>query len=90
MFKYPYTNDNSELSFQHYASRAGHHAVCELLLNHGACTNSQTHGGTTALHRAAYCGHINIIKLLLKHEADPSLTDDDGTTPLHKVNDVQL
>lgn len=71
--------------FQHYASRAAHQPVCELLLDRGACANSQTHGGATALHRAAYCGHINIIKLLLKHGADPGLTDDDGSTPLHKV-----
>lgn len=70
---------------QHYASRAAHQSVCELLLDHDACPNCQTHGGATALHRAAYCGHISIVKLLLKHQADPGLTDDDGSTPLHKV-----
>lgn len=59
--------------------------MCELLLHYGACANSQTHGGATALHRAAYCGHTSITKLLLKHGADPGLTDDDGSTPLHKV-----
>ncbi|KAI5094746.1 ankyrin repeat domain-containing protein 39 [Silurus meridionalis] len=70
---------------EHYASRAAHQQVCELLLDYGACANSQTHGGATALHRAAYCGHISIIKLLLEHRADPRLTDDDGSTPLHKA-----
>lgn len=74
---------------QHYASRAAHQPVCELLLDHGACANSQTHGGATALHRAAYCGHINIVQLLLKHGADPGLTDDDGSTSLHKVKHDQ-
>ncbi|XP_062854713.1 ankyrin repeat domain-containing protein 39 [Trichomycterus rosablanca] len=81
----PNQKDQAGYTALHFASRAGHQAVCELLLDQGACTNFQTNGGTTALHRAAYCGHIGIIKLLLKHEGDPSLTDDDGSTPLHKA-----
>ncbi|KAK1787079.1 hypothetical protein P4O66_017452 [Electrophorus voltai] len=70
---------------RHYASRAGHLPVCELLLAHGACTNSRTHGGATPLHRAAYCGRLAVARLLLDHGADPSLADDDGSTPLHKA-----
>ncbi|XP_072538515.1 ankyrin repeat domain-containing protein 39 [Salminus brasiliensis] len=81
----PNIRDQASYTALHYASRAGHQSVCELLLGHGACANSQTRGGATALHRAAYCGHLAIIKLLLTHGADPSLTDDDGSTSLHKA-----
>ncbi|MCI4381206.1 hypothetical protein PGIGA_G00248970 [Pangasianodon gigas] len=81
----PNMKDQAGYTALHYASRAAHLPVCELLLDHRACANSQTHGGATALHRAAYCGHVSIAKLLLKHRADPGLTDDDGSTPLHKA-----
>ncbi|XP_049342091.1 ankyrin repeat domain-containing protein 39 [Astyanax mexicanus] len=81
----PNIRDQSGYTALHYASRAGHQSVCELLLDQGACANSQTRGGATALHRAAYCGHLAIIQLLLTHRADPSLTDDDGSTSLHKA-----
>ncbi|MGH0149348.1 UNVERIFIED_CONTAM: hypothetical protein FKN15_015114 [Acipenser sinensis] len=72
----------------HYASRAGCLAVCELLLEHGACANSQTRGGATPLHRAAYRGHLGVVRLLLSQGAEPGTCDDDGSTPLHKVRET--
>uniref|UniRef100_A0A8C7TSS7 SOCS box domain-containing protein n=1 Tax=Oncorhynchus mykiss TaxID=8022 RepID=A0A8C7TSS7_ONCMY len=49
-----------------------HDHFCKFLLWGGACTNPQTPGGATPLHRSAYCG------------ADPQLCDYDGSSPLHK------
>lgn len=72
-------------SLQHYASRNGHYAVCQFLLESGANCDAQTHGGATALHRASYCGHTEIARLLLSHGSNPRLVDDDGMTSLHKV-----
>lgn len=74
---------------QHYASRSGHLAVCEFLLEKGACASPQTQGGATPLHRSAYCGHLDVVRLLLHHRADPMLCDDDGASPLHKVQSYQ-
>ncbi|XP_034615414.1 ankyrin repeat domain-containing protein 39 [Trachemys scripta elegans] len=70
---------------QHYASRNGHGAICQFLLQSGARCNAQTHGGATALHRASYCGHVDVARLLLAHGADPGIADDDGMTSLHKA-----
>lgn len=72
-------------SLQHYASRNGHYAVCQFLLESGAKCDAQTRGGATALHRASYCGHTEIARLLLSHGSNPRLVDDDGMTSLHKV-----
>nr|KAF6301263.1 ankyrin repeat domain 39 [Pipistrellus kuhlii] len=69
----------------HYASRNGHYAVCQFLLESGAKCDAQTRGGATALHRASYCGHTEIARLLLSHGSNPRLVDDDGMTSLHKV-----
>ncbi|XP_056102869.1 ankyrin repeat domain-containing protein 39 [Rhinichthys klamathensis goyatoka] len=81
----PNMRDQAHYTALHYASRAGHLSVCELLLDSGACVNAQTRGGATPLHRASYCGHHSVLKLLLDRGADPCLTDDDGSTPLHKA-----
>ncbi|KAM9584853.1 LOW QUALITY PROTEIN: ankyrin repeat domain-containing protein 23-like [Trichechus inunguis] len=69
----------------HYASRNGHYAVCQFLLESGAKCDAQTHGGATALHRASYCGHTEIARLLLSYGSDPQLVDGDGMTSLHKL-----
>ncbi|XP_039530860.1 ankyrin repeat domain-containing protein 39 [Pimephales promelas] len=81
----PNMRDQAHYTALHYASRAGHLSVCELLLDSGASVNAQTRGGATPLHRASYCGHHCVLKLLLDRGADPCLTDDDGSTPLHKA-----
>ncbi|XP_051510231.1 ankyrin repeat domain-containing protein 39-like isoform X1 [Myxocyprinus asiaticus] len=83
----PNMRDQANYTALHYAGRAGHLSVCELLLDYGACANVQTRGGATPLHRAAYCGHHSVVKLLLHYSADPCLTDDYGATPLHKAAD---
>nr|XP_032646244.1 ankyrin repeat domain-containing protein 39 [Chelonoidis abingdonii] len=70
---------------KHYASRNGHGAICQFLLQSGARCNAQTHGGATALHRASYCGHVDVARLLLAYGADPGIADDDGMTSLHKA-----
>ncbi|XP_051691834.1 ankyrin repeat domain-containing protein 39 isoform X2 [Oryctolagus cuniculus] len=75
----------SQDATQHYASRNGHYAVCQFLLESGAKCDAQTHGGATALHRASYCGHTEIARLLLSHGCNPRLVDDDGMTSLHKA-----
>ncbi|KAK2501350.1 hypothetical protein MC885_012005, partial [Smutsia gigantea] len=58
---------------EHYASRNGHYAICQFLLESGAKCDAQTHGGATALHRASYCGHTEIAQLLLSHGSNPRL-----------------
>ncbi|XP_064428642.1 ankyrin repeat domain-containing protein 39 isoform X3 [Mirounga angustirostris] len=80
----PSQPDSAGYTALHYASRNGHYAVCQLLLESGAKCDAQTHGGATALHRASYCGHTEIARLLLSHGSNPRLVDDDGMTSLHK------
>ncbi|XP_049640807.1 ankyrin repeat domain-containing protein 39 [Suncus etruscus] len=81
----PSQPDSAGYTPLHYASRNGHYAVCQFLLESGAKCDAQTHGGATALHRASYCGHTDIARLLLSHGSDPRLVDDDGMTSLHKA-----
>lgn len=78
-------SDHGLCPLQHYASRNGHYAVCQFLLESGAKCDAQTHGGATALHRASHCGHTEVARLLLSHGSNPQLVDDDGMTSLHKV-----
>ncbi|XP_069070499.1 ankyrin repeat domain-containing protein 39 isoform X2 [Pleurodeles waltl] len=81
----PSLPDKSGYTALHYASRQGHHSVCELLLTCGAHCNAQTHGGATPLHRASYCGHSEVVRLLLSYGAKLETVDDDGMTCLHKA-----
>uniref|UniRef100_A0A7N4V645 Ankyrin repeat domain 23 n=1 Tax=Sarcophilus harrisii TaxID=9305 RepID=A0A7N4V645_SARHA len=83
----PSQPDPSGYTALHYASRNGHYAVCQFLLESGAKCDAQTHGGATALHRASYCGHTEVVRLLLSHGANPGVADDDGMTSLHKISD---
>lgn len=81
----PSQPDSAGYTALHYASRNGHYAVCQFLLESGAKCDAQTHGGATALHRASYCGHTEIARLLLSHGSNPWLVDNDGMTSLHKA-----
>uniref|UniRef100_A0A8C8RH78 Ankyrin repeat domain 39 n=1 Tax=Pelusios castaneus TaxID=367368 RepID=A0A8C8RH78_9SAUR len=81
----PSQPDQAGYTALHYASRNGHAAICQFLLQSGAQCNAQTHGGATALHRASYCGHVAVARLLLAHGANPAIADDDGMTSLHKA-----
>ncbi|KAK2093218.1 Ankyrin repeat domain-containing protein 39 [Saguinus oedipus] len=74
----PSQPDSAGYTALHYASRNGHYAVCQFLLESGANCDAQTHGGATALHRASYCGHTEIARLLLSHGSNPRVVDDDG------------
>ncbi|XP_075767091.1 ankyrin repeat domain-containing protein 39 [Pelodiscus sinensis] len=81
----PSQPDRAGYTALHYASRNGHSAVCQFLLQSGAQCNAQTHGGATALHRASYGGHLDVARLLLAQGADPTITDDEDMTSLHKA-----
>uniref|UniRef100_A0A8C3G4A9 Ankyrin repeat domain 39 n=1 Tax=Cyclopterus lumpus TaxID=8103 RepID=A0A8C3G4A9_CYCLU len=81
----PNLRDSAGYTALHYASRSGHHPVCQFLLETGACASPQTSGGATPLHRSAYCGRLDVVRLLLHHRADPMICDDDGASPLHKA-----
>ncbi|XP_065382684.1 ankyrin repeat domain-containing protein 39 isoform X1 [Macaca fascicularis] len=81
----PSQPDSAGYTALHYASRNGHYAVCQFLLENGAKCDAQTHGGATALHRASYCGHTEIARLLLSHGSNPRVVDGDGMTSLHKA-----
>ncbi|XP_039279932.1 ankyrin repeat domain-containing protein 39 isoform X2 [Nilaparvata lugens] len=70
----------------HYAARAGHTAVCRLLLQSGASVNLATRAANaTALHRAALKGKEEVVSLLLDFKADALLPDCDGRTALHRA-----
>ncbi|KAI9685167.1 MAG: hypothetical protein M1822_004754 [Bathelium mastoideum] len=52
------------------ASAAGHIAIVQTLLNHGAAVNQRTWWGATALSEASGAGHIQIVRMLLDHGAN--------------------
>ena len=55
------------------------------LLQEGVDVNSQTLGGTSALHQASSNGHEATAQLLLQSNADVNLCDSLGLQPLHKA-----
>ncbi|XP_014273446.1 ankyrin repeat domain-containing protein 39 [Halyomorpha halys] len=78
--------DNNGYTALHYASRNGHHRICNILLDAGASVDKCTHaGGATALHRAAMSGHSDTCELLLHYGANLLARDVDGRTPLHRA-----
>ena len=70
------------------AAAAGHVAVAELLLQHGANVNRRAVGevpgarGSSPLHAAALLGQSAMTKLLLEWGADKEARMNDGATPL--------
>ncbi|XP_018915889.1 palmitoyltransferase Hip14 isoform X2 [Bemisia tabaci] len=73
--------DSGGYTALHYAARAGHLSVCELLIDAGAAIDSQTRAGrATPLHRAVSAGKEDVVMLLLKHGANPGIKDADGNT----------
>jgi ankyrin repeat protein len=65
----------------HSACSAGHAALVDLLLRHGADPNAGESGGMTPLHTAAGIGNRKIIAVLLNAGADRAGKSHDGRTP---------
>ncbi|XP_065345629.1 ankyrin repeat domain-containing protein 39-like [Cloeon dipterum] len=79
--------DNAGYTALHYAAKAGHLDVCQLLIRRGADVNAVTKAGLASpLHRAAMCGKHSICELLLKSGADVNLQDADGNSALSRAN----
>jgi len=53
----------------HCASRSGHSAVVQMLINHEAQLTSKTKNGLSPLHMAAQGDHVDCAALLLHHGA---------------------
>lgn len=66
----------------HIASRKGHAAVVELLLQHSAVANLQDHEGNTALHCALTMETAEIL-LRSAFKTNPNIPNRRGQTPLH-------
>ena len=54
----------------------------QLLIDRGACVDSQLYCGTTALHQASAEGFKDIVKILLKAGAMVDITEEYNITPL--------
>jgi hypothetical protein len=67
----------------HASVLAGHTEVSQLLVEHGANTNSRCADNHTPLHHASTRGHLGIAKSLLDHGADVNPKLKSGDTPLH-------
>ena len=67
------------------AVEAGHEAVLDLLLSHGADLGVRDERGRSLLHIVASLGHCSILRRLLEARTDLDLaseTDSEGLTPL--------
>ena len=73
---------NSEVLF--IAAEAGHEAVLDLLLSHGADPEVRDDRGGSLLHLAASQGHCSILRRLLAANTDLGVAeaDSEGLTPL--------
>jgi ankyrin repeat protein len=69
----------------HLASREGHAALVQLLLDHSADANARDYGGGTALHGAAEAGRLQAARALVAHGAKLDLLDEAGETALHRA-----
>ena len=65
------------------ASKLGYAEVVEVLLNHGADSNSRSKSGSTAIQVAAASGHGRVVKLLRDHCADIHACTFGFPPPLH-------
>ncbi|XP_052098130.1 ankyrin repeat domain-containing protein 24-like isoform X1 [Mytilus californianus] len=70
-------------SIFHVASRYGHLAIIEKLLEYGADVNCLTIQGSTALQLACGSGHVKIVDRLIKAGAEMNLKDGQQLTALH-------
>lgn len=82
----PNAQDKAGYCALHYAARAGHLDICNLLISAGAEVNVVTKaGGSTPLHRAAMAGNPKVIQLLIEAGANIKMQDADGRTALHRA-----
>lgn len=70
-------------SIFHVASRYGHLAIVEKLLDYGADVNCLTIQGSTALHLACGSGHTKVVERLIKSGAELNQKDGQSSTALH-------
>lgn len=74
----------------HYAARAGHIEVVDVLLDGGADIDQVSGDGASALVIALLNGHFDLAMVLIEHGADPNLlTHDDGVSALFAVLNTQ-
>lgn len=74
---------NSEFPL-HAAAKIGNIDILQVLLEHGACINTQAEDGFSAIHFAAYSGHHDALRfLLLWNHANPEVTQVNGNLALH-------
>ena len=59
----------------HYASRAGHVEIVELLLSNGANVDAMSKSSATPLHFACAAGRVDVVRILLRFGADTKLKD---------------
>ncbi|XP_023248257.1 ankyrin repeat and sterile alpha motif domain-containing protein 1B-like [Copidosoma floridanum] len=79
----------------HLASRNGHRACVEVLLDAGVDVNTRTSAGT-AMHEAALCGKMEVVRTLLDRGVDLSIKDSRHNTvldllsqfPVHVTQDI--
>jgi len=77
------TNDIGS-NLLHIAAKAGHLALCKLLVANGADVNAATaEGGSVALGLAAQGDHATVVRYLLEQRADPDALDDRRVSALH-------
>ena len=67
----------------HFAARAGHTEIVDLLVTNGADVNSRDAEEYTPLHNSTFNGHMELTKLLLANGADINATTYNGDTPLN-------
>jgi len=67
----------------HWAARAGHLAVVELLISRGARVSAKNRGDDTPLHNAAQCGHAEVTCCLVKSKSQINAQNEHGNAPLH-------
>ncbi|KAH7169524.1 hypothetical protein DER46DRAFT_645872 [Fusarium sp. MPI-SDFR-AT-0072] len=68
------------------ASRHGHKAIVQLLLDKKAIVDKAEKPEWIALHQASFYGHRAVVKLLLDRKANIAIRDSDKRTALHKAS----
>lgn len=63
----------------HHACFAGHEAIVELLLQHGAVVDAKTSGGVTPLMRAIQSCRVSCVEKLINFHANINATNNRGT-----------